>query len=177
MREWVSPEGLRQDGRRAKELRRVVATLGVLPHADGSARLEMGNTKAGDWWGTGGGRFGGGGSFRGRAARRGTACAASTPGAAHQYLAATRLQVLAAVFGPRVPSGRGGGSATAVDVRCEVAAASFATASALSFHVLTWRRPALPQCPRSPHPSPNPTLAFPPQPAGAGAARVATGAR
>ena len=44
-REWVTPEGLRGDGRRARELRRLRVELGVLPHADGSACVEMGNTK------------------------------------------------------------------------------------------------------------------------------------
>ena len=53
-REWVTPEGLRGDGRRARELRRVRVALGVLPHADGSACVEMGNTKV-DVRGVGGG--------------------------------------------------------------------------------------------------------------------------
>jgi ribonuclease PH len=43
--ENVSPEGLRLDGRRDKELRRLNATIGVLQSADGSATFEMGNTK------------------------------------------------------------------------------------------------------------------------------------
>jgi hypothetical protein len=37
--------GLRVDGRRANELRKISAKLGVLGQADGSAYLEMGNTK------------------------------------------------------------------------------------------------------------------------------------
>ena len=41
----MSPEGLRIDGRRPKELRRLNAELGVLGAADGSAVFEMGNTK------------------------------------------------------------------------------------------------------------------------------------
>lgn len=45
--EFVSPEGLRLDGRRPKELRRLACELGCLPHADGSAQLKMGNTKVG----------------------------------------------------------------------------------------------------------------------------------
>lgn len=45
--EFVSPEGLRLDGRRPKELRRLACELGCLPHADGSAQLQMGNTKVG----------------------------------------------------------------------------------------------------------------------------------
>jgi exosome complex component RRP41 len=44
--EFVSPEGLRLDGRRPKELRRLDAKLDVLASADGSAIFEMGNTKA-----------------------------------------------------------------------------------------------------------------------------------
>ncbi|KAI7840133.1 hypothetical protein COHA_006172 [Chlorella ohadii] len=43
--EYVSPEGLRLDGRRPKELRQLKAELGVLASADGSAMFEMGNTK------------------------------------------------------------------------------------------------------------------------------------
>ena len=44
--EFVSPEGLRIDGRRPKELRRLDAQLDVLSSADGSAIYSMGNTKA-----------------------------------------------------------------------------------------------------------------------------------
>lgn len=44
-RELVSPEGLRLDGRRAREVRRVACRLGVFPAADGSAFVEMGNTR------------------------------------------------------------------------------------------------------------------------------------
>jgi len=43
--EFVNAEGLRLDGRRAKELRRLRCELGTLAHADGSCVLEMGNTK------------------------------------------------------------------------------------------------------------------------------------
>lgn len=43
--EFVSPEGLRIDGRRPRELRRLGAQLDVLQSADGSAIFEMGNTK------------------------------------------------------------------------------------------------------------------------------------
>ncbi len=43
--EFVSPEGLRLDGRRPKELRALRCQLGPLPQADGSALFEMGNTK------------------------------------------------------------------------------------------------------------------------------------
>ncbi len=45
--EFVSPEGLRVDGRRPNELRKLAAKLGVLATADGSAIFEMGNTKVG----------------------------------------------------------------------------------------------------------------------------------
>lgn len=43
--EYVSPEGLRQDGRRPKELRQLGCQFGVLAKADGSATFQMGNTK------------------------------------------------------------------------------------------------------------------------------------
>ena len=43
--EYISPEGLRQDGRRATELRRIKCRAGVLSHAHGSAYYEQGNTK------------------------------------------------------------------------------------------------------------------------------------
>lgn len=43
--EFVSPEGLRQDGRRAQELRQLKCEIGVFERADGSATFEMGNTK------------------------------------------------------------------------------------------------------------------------------------
>ena len=53
--EWISPEGLRVDGRRPAELRRMKVVLGVLSGsgsssgghaaADGSARVDAGNTK------------------------------------------------------------------------------------------------------------------------------------
>lgn len=43
--EYVSPEGLRLDGRRPKEIRQIKAELSVLKSADGSATFEMGNTK------------------------------------------------------------------------------------------------------------------------------------
>ena len=43
--EYISPEGLRQDGRRPVELRQLTCKIDVLSKADGSAMLEMGNTK------------------------------------------------------------------------------------------------------------------------------------
>eukprot|EP00887_Chlorella_sp_A99_P000396 scaffold13.g396.t1 len=43
--EFVSPEGLRLDGRRPRELRALKCEFGVLASADGSATFEMGNTK------------------------------------------------------------------------------------------------------------------------------------
>ena len=43
--EYVSPEGLRLDGRRPGETRRIRCRMGVLSKADGSSYLEMGNTK------------------------------------------------------------------------------------------------------------------------------------
>ncbi|KAF9103881.1 Exosome complex component RRP41 [Mortierella sp. AM989] len=43
--ELLSPEGLRIDGRRPAELRKITSTTSVLSQADGSAYLEHGNTK------------------------------------------------------------------------------------------------------------------------------------
>lgn len=43
--EYVSPEGLRQDGRRAVEFRQLRCKVDVLSGADGSAVFEFGNTK------------------------------------------------------------------------------------------------------------------------------------
>ena len=43
--EFISPEGLRLDGRRANELRCIKCRMGVLTRADGSAYFEQGNTK------------------------------------------------------------------------------------------------------------------------------------
>ena len=43
--EYVSPEGLRLDGRRPQELRGLTAKLGILPQMDGSALFELGNTR------------------------------------------------------------------------------------------------------------------------------------
>jgi exosome complex component RRP41 len=40
----LSPEGLRADGRRAGELRRLKATLGSVAGADGSCAISHGNT-------------------------------------------------------------------------------------------------------------------------------------
>lgn len=42
--EYVSPEGLRLDGRRPGEIRRLRAAVGVEPAYDGSATFQMGNT-------------------------------------------------------------------------------------------------------------------------------------
>ncbi|KAL1132265.1 hypothetical protein AAG570_010222 [Ranatra chinensis] len=43
--ELISDQGLRVDGRRTKELRKVHCKLGIYGHADGSAFLQQGNTK------------------------------------------------------------------------------------------------------------------------------------
>ncbi|XVF80178.1 hypothetical protein PTKIN_Ptkin15bG0050200 [Pterospermum kingtungense] len=43
--EYVSPEGLRIDGRRPMEMRQLRAEIGTVAKADGSAVFEMGNTK------------------------------------------------------------------------------------------------------------------------------------
>ncbi|KAK9811191.1 hypothetical protein WJX73_009242 [Symbiochloris irregularis] len=43
--ELLSPEGLRQDGRRPRELRNLQSAVDTLGNADGSATFELGNTK------------------------------------------------------------------------------------------------------------------------------------
>lgn len=46
LREYITPEGLRVDGRRCDELRKIRCKLGILSsRADGSAYYEQGNTK------------------------------------------------------------------------------------------------------------------------------------
>ena len=48
--ELLSDQGLRLDGRKASELRRIRCRMGVYGQADGSAYLEQGNTKVvRDW--------------------------------------------------------------------------------------------------------------------------------
>lgn len=42
----LSDQGYRLDGRKATEVRKVQARMGVFAQADGSAYLEQGNTKA-----------------------------------------------------------------------------------------------------------------------------------
>lgn len=44
--ELLSDQGYRVDGRRAGELRKIQARMGVFSQADGSAYIEQGNTKA-----------------------------------------------------------------------------------------------------------------------------------
>ena len=44
--ELISPEGLRLDGRKPGELRRIVCKVGVFNEANGSAYIEHGNTRA-----------------------------------------------------------------------------------------------------------------------------------
>lgn len=43
--EYLNISGLRVDGRRETEIRRFRAKMGIFPRADGSALVEMGNTK------------------------------------------------------------------------------------------------------------------------------------
>eukprot|EP01117_Protostelium_nocturnum_P004035 TRINITY_DN15305_c0_g1_i1.p1 TRINITY_DN15305_c0_g1~~TRINITY_DN15305_c0_g1_i1.p1 ORF type:complete len:249 (-),score=99.92 TRINITY_DN15305_c0_g1_i1:54-800(-) len=43
--EYITPEGLREDGRRPNELRRIKSKLGIFSRASGSAYYEQGNTK------------------------------------------------------------------------------------------------------------------------------------
>mmetsp|Transcript_14999 Transcript_14999/g.26994 ORF Transcript_14999/g.26994 Transcript_14999/m.26994 type:complete len:248 (+) Transcript_14999:58-801(+) len=44
-REYISPQGLRIDGRRPGEVRHIECKLGIFSRADGSALLQQGNTK------------------------------------------------------------------------------------------------------------------------------------
>jgi len=44
-REVLNAEGLRTDGRRAGELRKLTLELDVMPYVDGSCRLTMGHTQ------------------------------------------------------------------------------------------------------------------------------------
>ena len=43
--EYINVSGLRVDGRRPREVRRVRCQLGLFPRADGSALFEQGNTR------------------------------------------------------------------------------------------------------------------------------------
>lgn len=43
--EYINISGLRLDGRRPHEVRRIRSQMGLFPRADGSALLEMGLTK------------------------------------------------------------------------------------------------------------------------------------
>lgn len=45
--EFIGIDGLRADGRRAVELRRIKCELGALENVDGSAQVEMGLSKVG----------------------------------------------------------------------------------------------------------------------------------
>jgi exosome complex component RRP41 len=45
-KDFITSDGLRRDGRRPKELRRIRCQVDVLQNADGSAMFEMGNTQA-----------------------------------------------------------------------------------------------------------------------------------
>eukprot|EP00118_Oscarella_pearsei_P017336 m.171268 g.171268 ORF g.171268 m.171268 type:complete len:244 (+) comp39053_c0_seq11:69-800(+) len=44
--EYLSPEGLRLDGRRPHEIRKITCEMGTVKQADGSALVQQGNTKA-----------------------------------------------------------------------------------------------------------------------------------
>lgn len=43
--EYISLAGLRVDGRRPEEARRIQCQMGLLPNVDGSGYMEQGNTK------------------------------------------------------------------------------------------------------------------------------------
>lgn len=111
--EFVSPEGLRLDGRRPKEVRQLKAELGVLPAADGSASFEMGNTKVRPR------------RRHCRPARRPPA--PPRPGRQPRPAWQTHVQVIAAVFGPKEVEQRGQADPARAIVRCEYAMAAFST--------------------------------------------------
>ena len=106
--EFLNPAGLRLDGRRPKELRRIACELGTLAHADGSALLQMGNTKV--------------------PRRKNVTTLQSCIAAANAMLCADAHgspQVLAAVFGPHEPTSRGQANHERCTIQCDVAMAAF----------------------------------------------------
>ena len=94
--------GLRSDGRKPNELRVLQCRLGVFGQADGSAYLEQGNTK---------GRL-----FRNAIQK------------IDNIFNISFCVVLAAVYGPREPTGRsGGGESSEVKINCQYSMAVFST--------------------------------------------------
>jgi exosome complex component RRP41 len=114
--EFVSPEGLRQDGRRPHELRRTAAQLDVLESADGSAIFEMGNTKV---------------KHQDQSSRQQFLAPGSSsndaPRDVYWTMADLWLQVLAAVFGPREVEVRSQQLADRALIKCEYSMAAFST--------------------------------------------------
>lgn len=122
--EFVTAEGLRRDGRRAKELRRIKCQVGVLASADGSAMFEMGNTQVGShqqelvfnkpgsqpWLQT----------FLLRGLALPSCCC-------HPPLLLLPTQVLASVFGPREVDLRSDMQQDKAIIKCEYAMAAFST--------------------------------------------------
>ncbi len=127
--------------RRPKELRQLKAELGVLASADGSAMFEMGNTKVC------GAEPAGCAVLSGQCAAAEPVCghaaaiasvpasvwvtpatAAASHGARHtSHGLAARMQVLAAVFGPKPVETRSQEDDKRCLVKCEYAMASFST--------------------------------------------------
>ena len=102
--EFVTPEGLRRDGRRPKELRQLRCEIGVFPHADGSATFNIGNTQVSPFWSQ--------------------ATMSTFP--LHGSPMVSAAQVIATVFGPRVADSRGESSTDRAIVKCAYSEAHFA---------------------------------------------------
>lgn len=119
--EHLSLGGLRADGRLPAEARTMVISLGVLPHADGSAAIRQGNT-----WvlasvsGPHDERGGGGGGGAGGSGGGTTTTATGVPQGAHTEDAGlVRCTVTTARFSTpagRKPSVRGSGDVVSADV-------------------------------------------------------------
>ena len=116
--ELLSPEGLRQDGRRPRELRKLEFRPDVLGNADGSAVFELGNTKVGAVLKPAV-------SLLLTLRHNVELCRAMLVQILHL------LQVLAAVYGPRAARGRAPAGRTEAAIRCEFAIAAFSQSKPL----------------------------------------------
>lgn len=114
--EFITPEGLRRDGRRANELRRIRCQVSVLQNADGSAMFQMGNTQV---WGT-----------LARSSRGVHSSSALCVSMFNLTAWVLPQQVLASVFGPREVDSRSQNKQEKAVVKCEYAMAAFSTGEA-----------------------------------------------
>lgn len=119
--EFITPEGLRRDGRRANELRRIRCQVSVLQNADGSAMFQMGNTQV---WGT-----------LPRGVHSSSAVCVSMFNLTAWVLP---QQVLASVFGPREVDNRSQNKQEKAVVKCEYAMAAFSTGEARDASTAAW---------------------------------------